>query len=213
IVDPELTVSMPPAITAVTGMDALTQLIEAFVTLKANPLTDGICREGLRQAAPCLLPAFEDGRDLAARKAMSLASLFGGLALANAGLGAVHGLAGPLGGMIKAPHGMVCAALLAAVMAANIEALRKQSSGSPYLERYREVARLLTGRPDARAGEGVAWVRTLVRKLALPGLSAWDLREVDLKEAAARAGRASSMKGNPVALSEKALEGVLTAAL
>ncbi len=212
IVDPELTVAMPPAMTAGTGMDAMTQLIEALVSSKANPLTDGICREGLPLAVRCLPRAFGDGRDLAAREGMSLASLCGGLALANAGLGAVHGLAGPLGGMIHAPHGMICAALLPPVMAANIEALRRQAADSIYLERYREVARLLTGRLDARENEGVDHVRRLVDQLALPGLSTLGLQASDLEAAAAKASRASSMQGNPVVLSADVLEGILRSA-
>ncbi len=212
IVDPELTADLPPELTAATGMDALTQLIEALVSSKANPLTDGICREGLRQAAEHLVRAFEDGHDLKARTAMSLASLFGGLALANAGLGAVHGFAGPLGGMLQAPHGMVCAALLPAVMAANIAALRAQAPDSPHLVRYREVACLLTGRSDAGADEGVDWVRRLVDRLGLPGLSALGLEKSLTAEAVTNAGRASSMQGNPVALSAQALAGILDTA-
>ena len=105
VVDPVLTHSMPPSITASTGLDALTQLMEAYVSNKANPLTDGICREGLKRAGCSLLQAYEDGSNSSAREDMALASLFSGLALANAKLGAVHGFAGPLGGMIAAPHG------------------------------------------------------------------------------------------------------------
>ena len=194
-------------------MDALTQLIEALVSAKANPLTDGICREGLRQAAGHLLRAFEDGGDLAAREAMALASLFGGLALANAGLGAVHGFAGPLGGMIHAPHGMICAALLPAVMAANVVALRTREPDSPGLARYREVAALLTGRVDARIDEGVDWIRRLNDRMKIPGLATLGLEKADFEDAVAKAGRASSMRGNPVVLSDPALEGILTASL
>ncbi|MDJ0991858.1 MAG: iron-containing alcohol dehydrogenase [Desulfobacterales bacterium] len=213
IVDPELTLTMPPPVTAGTGMDALTQLIEALTSSKANPLTDGICREGLAQGAGYLLRAFQDGADLEARVGMSLASLFGGLALANAGLGAVHGFAGPLGGMIHAPHGMICAALLPAVMAANVAALRVQAPGSPVLTRYREVAGLLTGRADARIEDGIAWIRRLVARLELPGLASLGLKKSALDEAVAKARRASSMKGNPVTLTTGDLEGILDAAL
>ncbi len=212
VVDPELTLTMPPQVTAGTGMDALTQLIEALTSAKANPLTDGICRQGLAQGAGHLLRAFEDGADLRAREGMSLASLFGGLALANAGLGAVHGFAGPLGGMIDAPHGMICAALLPAVMAANTAALRHQAPDSPVLTRYQEVAGLLTGRPDASIDDGIVWVRRLVERLALPGLEALGLRRADFDAAVAKARRASSMKGNPVTLTPQALEGILEAA-
>jgi alcohol dehydrogenase class IV len=112
LVDPELTASMPPAVTASTGLDALTQVMEPYVSNKANPLTDALCREGMRRAARSLRRAYEDGRDAAAREDMAQASLFGGLALANAKLGAVHGFAGPLGGMFPAPHGVVCARLV-----------------------------------------------------------------------------------------------------
>ena len=127
IVDPLLTHSMPPELTASTGLDALTQLIEAFVSNKANPLTDGVCREGLQRAGRSLRRAFEDGDDADAREDMSLASLFSGMALANAKLGAVHGFAGPLGGMTTAPHGVICGKLLPYVMQANVRALAEPS--------------------------------------------------------------------------------------
>ena len=116
VIDPQLTLSMPPPLTAFTGLDALTQLMEAFVSNKANPLTDGICREGMGRAARSLRKAFEDGKDQTAREDMAVASLFGGLALANAKLGAVHGFSGPLGGMFAAPHGAICGLLLPHVM-------------------------------------------------------------------------------------------------
>jgi len=109
LIDPELTYSIPPDITAVTGLDAFTQLLEAYVTAQANPLTDGICREGLQCAARSLKIACLDGKNTGARRDMCLASLFGGLALANAKLGAVHGFAGPLGGDVQcAPRRLVC---------------------------------------------------------------------------------------------------------
>ncbi|MHC4843264.1 MAG: iron-containing alcohol dehydrogenase, partial [Planctomycetota bacterium] len=111
LVDSELTYSMPPEVTASTGLDALTQLMEVYVSNKANPLTDGICREGLIRAGRSLQKAYEDGSNREAREDMAMASLFGGLALANAKLGAVHGFAGPLGGEIEAPHGVICAML------------------------------------------------------------------------------------------------------
>jgi alcohol dehydrogenase class IV len=112
LVDPELTHGMPPEVTAATGLDALTQLIEPFTCNRPNPIVDGLCREGIARVARSLRRAWADGRDAAAREDMALASLYGGLALANAGLGAVHGFAGVAGGMFQAPHGAVCAALL-----------------------------------------------------------------------------------------------------
>jgi alcohol dehydrogenase class IV len=148
IVDPLLTHSMPPELTAGTGLDALTQLIEAFVSNKANPLTDGVCREGMRRAARSLRPAFEDGANAQAREDMSLASLFGGIALANAKLGAVHGFAGPLGGMTSASHGVICGRLLPFVMQANVQALQdlaadsgENSDATATLARFDEIGR------------------------------------------------------------------------
>ena len=142
LVDPELTYSLPAAVTASTGLDALTQLIEPFTSSKANPLTDALCREGMMRAARSLRTAYEDGRDAVAREDMALASLFGGLALANAGLGVVHGFAGPVGGAFHAPHGAVCAAFLPHVMAVNARALRTRQPGSAALARYDEIARI-----------------------------------------------------------------------
>ena len=109
-VDPGLTIRLPPALTASTGLDALTQCIEPFVSPQANPLTDGLAREGMRRAARALLRAVRDGADIEARTDMCVASLCGGLSLANAKLGAVHGFAAPLGGMFPIPHGVACAA-------------------------------------------------------------------------------------------------------
>ena len=151
IVDPELTAGLPPAITASTGLDALTQLIEPYVCSRANPMTDALCLDGIRMAASSLPRAFADGNDAEARTGMSYASLLGGMALANAGLGVVHGFAAPVGGMFDAPHGAVCAALLAAGMRQNIAALRARSPQSEALLRYARIARALTN--DTRAND------------------------------------------------------------
>ncbi|MDY0356474.1 MAG: iron-containing alcohol dehydrogenase [Sedimentisphaerales bacterium] len=213
LVDPLLTHSMAPDVTAATGLDALTQLIEAFVTKKANPLTDGICREGLRCAARSLRRAFEDGADATARQDMALAALFSGLALANAGLGAVHGFAGSLGGMIGAPHGVVCGRLLPHVMAANVKALRDRVPDSPALARFDEIAQIATGDDSARASDGVVWVKNLCGVMALPGLRRYGLTEADFSDAVAQAKKASSMKGNPIELHDDELAAILTAAM
>ena len=145
VVDPELTYDLPSALTASTGLDALTQLIEPFVCNRANPMTDGLCVEGLRRAARSLRMAFGKGRDQDAREDMAVASLFGGMALSNAGLGAVHGFAGPIGGSFSAPHGAICAALLPHVMAMNLRALRQRDPHGAALFRYEEAAWWLTG--------------------------------------------------------------------
>jgi len=209
IVDPELTYSMPPALTAATGLDALTQLIEAFVSNKANPLADCICREGLVRAGRSLQAAYEDGGNKSAREDMALASLFGGLGLANAGLGAVHGFAGPLGGMIGAPHGAICAALLPFVTQANIEALQKRGAGSPALLRYDEVASLLTGKAGANATAGLEWMQELCAALKVPPLTQFGLKEQDFPQVVAKARKSSSMKGNPIALTDGELTQIL----
>jgi len=209
VVNPALTDSMPPAITASTGLDALTQLIEAYVSNKANPLTDGICREGLKRAGRSLRKAYEDGSNQAARDDMALASLFSGLALANAKLGAVHGFAGPLGGIISAGHGVICARLLPIVCQANVQALKSRQSNSPALARYDEVAQLLTGKAKAQASDGVAWIQELCETLKVPSLSKFGLKEEDFPEIVAKAKKSSSMKGNPIALTDDELMQIL----
>jgi alcohol dehydrogenase class IV len=213
VVDPDLTHSVPPSITASTGIDALTQLIEPFVCLAANPVTDAICREGIRRAARWLRQAHADGSNAQARENMALASLFGGLALANAGLGAVHGIAAPLGGTMPIPHGIVCARLLPVVMETNLRALRSRAQGSPALARYDETARLLTGNASARAEEGVEWVRSICADLSVPCLSSLGLTPNELPVIAGKAQQSSSMKGNPVQLTPDELMHILEKAL
>jgi alcohol dehydrogenase class IV len=144
---------------------------------------------------------------------MCVASLCGGLALANAKLGAVHGFAAPLGGMFPIPHGVACARLLAPVAEANVRALRSREVKSPALARYEEVARVLTGRGDASAEEGATWLRELVEALDVPRLGAYGLRAEGVADVVTQARRASSMQGNPVVLTESELDGTLRAAL
>ncbi len=146
LIDPELTLDLPPTVTANTGLDTLTQLIEPYVSVRANPMTDLFCVEGLKRVTSSLDRAFRHGHDIAARESMSFASLLSGLALANAGLGVVHGFAGPLGGMFDAPHGGICAALLPHGIVVNIRALRARDPNGNALQRYTEIARVLTGR-------------------------------------------------------------------
>jgi alcohol dehydrogenase class IV len=213
LVDPELTYSLPPEITASTGLDAITQLIEPFVSHRANPATDGFCREGLKRAGRSLRRAYRQGDHLEAREDMALASLFGGMALANAGLGAVHGFAAPLGGMFSGPHGTFCARLLPLVMETNLRALRQRQPDSPAIARYAEAACILTGKPTASAEEGVRWVEDLVLELQIPGLRAYGVRETDVPELVEKGGRASSMKANPIVLNEEELGSILIRAL
>jgi alcohol dehydrogenase class IV len=212
LVDPELTYGLPPAVTASTGLDALTQLIEPYVSVRANPLVDPFCVDGMRLVTGALRRAFHDGADREARRDMALASLFGGLALANAGLGVVHGFASPLGGHWKAPHGALCAALLPHGMAANVAALRARAPRHPALERYAVIARLLTGRNDARAEDGIDWVHALREELNVPALRAWGISQADLPGVVENAARASSMQANPIPLTNEELLAVITAA-
>jgi alcohol dehydrogenase class IV len=213
LVDPELTYALPPAVTASTGMDALTQCLEPLVSSRANPLADGFAREGLRRASWALGRAYANGSDAEAREAMAVASLCGGLALANAGLGVVHGFAGPLGGMLDAPHGALCARLLPPAMAANVRALRERDPESAALERYTEAARILTGDVQAQADDGVLWVGALVEQLGIARLGSYGLAQREIAEVVAKARQASSMKANPIALTDAELAGVLEQAL
>jgi len=213
LVDPELTYDLPPGLTATTGLDALAQLIEPFVSTRANPLVDGLCREGLARVARSLRLAFHQGRNPAAREDMALASLCGGLALANAGLGAVHGIAGPLGGLISAPHGALCAALLAPVVEMNLLALRTRRPDSPALPRYQELARILTGRPDATAEDATGQLRALVEELEIPRLRSYGFTPEHMPELVEKAAQASSMKANPIELTADELAAIIKSAM
>ncbi|HEX8441566.1 iron-containing alcohol dehydrogenase [Archangium sp.] len=205
LVDPDLLAGVPPAVLASSGLDALSQLLEPFLSARANPLTDALAREGLGRSARSLRRAVLEGPDAAAREDLALASLFGGLCLANAGLGAVHGFAAPVGGMFDAPHGAVCAALLPATLEVNLRALRARAPAHPALPRFQELAVLLTGRADARAEEGIAWVKELCQALAVPGLGRYGLTEAEVPRLVARAKAASSMKANPLVLTDEEL--------
>lgn len=213
VIDPELALGLPPHLTAATGLDALTQLIEPYTCSRPNPVVDAFCELGLRHAARSLRNACTQGHDLSARTDMALAALCGGLALANAGLGVVHGLAAPIGGAHPAPHGAVCAALLPHALRINLGALRARAPESPSLPRYDRVAALLTGNPGASVAEGIEWIQTLVRDLGIPGLARYGVGPGHLPSLATKAAAASSMKANPIPLTQGELVTLLTAAL
>lgn len=208
IVDSELTLDLPPDVTAYTGVDALTQVIEPYVSIRANGFVDLLCREGMLRAREYLVRAFENGADAEARDSMSLTSLLSGLSLANAGLGVVHGFAAPLGGLLHAPHGAICAAVLPHGTAVNIQALRQRAPQSPSLSRYDEAARILTGNPHATATDLVTWLSELVRRLGLQGLANYGLTRDQIPELVRKAANASSMKANPIALTDAELSEV-----
>jgi alcohol dehydrogenase class IV len=198
LIDPELAVDLPPHVTAASGMDALTQCLEAFVCSRAQPMTDALCLDGIQRAVRSLELTFQQGHDLDAREDMALCALNSGIALANAGLGAVHGFAAPIGGMFHAPHGAVCAALLAPVWEANAKRVQNRA-------KFDQVDQML-------GGDAIAWLHGITQRLHIPKLSAWGIQDTDLDEITRKAAAASSMKANPVSLSHDELIAVLRAA-
>lgn len=213
LVDPDLTLTCPPAVTAAAGMDALTQCLEPLTSIKANALTDILASEGLRRAARGLRAAYADGTDVVAREDMSLCSLLGGLSLANAKLGAVHGLAAGLAGLVPtAAHGEICAAVLAQATATNLAVMRDRQPDNPALAAYERAAQILTGHGAATADDGVDWLRQTARQLGVRGLGELGLRRDQFTQAAAQALAASSMQGNPVALTPEDVIGILETA-
>jgi alcohol dehydrogenase class IV len=213
LIDPELTRDLPREVTARTGLDALTQLIEPYVSVRANAMTDLFCSEGLKRVAASLERVCSDGHDMEAREAMSFAALLGGLALANAGLGVVHGFASPLGGMLEAPHGALCAAVLPHGTAVNIRALRARDYHSKALRRYEEIACILTGEADAMPDDGAEWIARLCGRLGVQNLRHYGLDQGQVPELVEKAARASSMKANPLPLTTKELTEIAERAL
>jgi alcohol dehydrogenase class IV len=213
LVDPDLTLDVPAAITASTGLDTLTQLIEPFVSRRANALTDLFCLEGMRRAADALPKVFRNGQDRDARSAMAYASLLSGLSLSNAGLGIVHGFAGPLGGLLKAPHGALCAAVLPHGMAMNIRALRERAPDSAALDKYRRLARLLLGDLLAEPEDAVRWVSDLCRSLGISSLRSYGLEPSGISDLVAKVAAASSTKANPLQLTTNELAEIAERAL
>jgi len=210
VVDPTLALGVPAHTTACTGLDALVQLVEPLVSRHSTTFSDALCREGIPRSVRSLPRAIRDGSDLAARTDLAEASLFSGMALANAKLGAVHGLAAPLGGRLGAPHGELCARLMVPVWKANVKALSDREGG---LDRYREVARLLCGSPEAGLDDGLEVLRTLSALAGNRGLSHWGLTGADIPAMREAGLRASSMKGNPVDLLPGEIDAILEEAL
>lgn len=213
LIDPGIQLSLPPSVTAFTGLDALTQVIEPFVSGFANPITDAFCKEGIHLIKTGLYSAFQNGQDIEARQDMALASLFGGIALANARLGAVHGIAGPFGGMFKSEHGAVCGILLPAVIKANIKALKTRDPENPALDRYQQIAVLITGNPSASREDGQEAIQDMVAEMKIPKLSSYGFSLDDFKPLIESSRIASSMKGNPISLTTAELEMILMDAL
>jgi len=211
VVDPGYAVGAPRDLTAWTGMDALTQLVEPLLSRFANPMTDALCRQGIPLSVRALPAALRDLHDLEARSDLALASLLSGMALANARLGAVHGLAAPLGGMFPCPHGAVCARLLVPAWKTNVAALER--AGGSVRNRFQDASRLLAGRRDATIADGLEVLETMAAAAAAPPLSRWGMTESDIPAVRDAGMRASSMKGNPMELSPDEIDAILREAL
>ncbi len=212
LIDPVLTYSVPPDITALTGMDAFTQVLEPYVSNQANDFVDILCRDAIPRAAKYLPIAFHEGKNTEARENMAWVSLMGGLALANAKLGAVHGFAGPLGGMYHQAHGRICASLLPAVMKKNIELLGEKEEGEAYIKRYKDIAIWITGNPQAMPEDIVEYLESLKRELKIPSLADIGIRKDDYPKIVEKAQKSSSMKGNPIRLSPEEMIDILNLA-
>lgn len=213
VIDPDLLATCPPDIIAANGMDALTQLLEAYVSLNANPITDALALSGL-EAAREALPAFYrgSGNQEAARAGMAYAALLSGFVLAQAGLGSVHGLASPIGAYFPIPHGVVCGTLVAAATRMNIAALTERESESGALKKYADAGRLLSGQPqlgdqDARS-QLVQVLDLLTGELRLPRLGAYGVTRSAIDTIVAGA-RGSSMKTNPIVLTDEEIATVV----
>jgi alcohol dehydrogenase class IV len=200
IIDPDFTTTLPPEITAYTGLDALTQLIEPYTSCRANVFTDGFCLDGMRRAANSIKTVYHQPQNQPARESMSYASLLSGLALSNAGLGAVHGFAAPLGGLLRAHHGALCAAVLPHALRVNIRAVRQRLAGSDLIARYKKVAQMLTGKDNAEPDDAASWVNELCQELAIEPLRAFGLTKEQIPVLVDEASRASSMKANALPL-------------
>jgi alcohol dehydrogenase class IV len=216
LIDPDLLASCPPEIIAANGMDAFTQLLESYVSSKANPFTDALACSGIEKVRTALLPLFAGQGDTASQRAdMAYAALLSGITLAQVGLGSVHGLAAPLGAFFPIPHGVVCGTLVAEATRTNIRALKARAPSSPALAKYARIGRLLSERDLAEEEALAALVDTLehwTRQLHLPRLGAYQVTEADIPRIVANS-RGSSMKTNPIELADSEIAEVLLARL
>jgi alcohol dehydrogenase class IV len=217
VLDPELLATCPRELIAADGMDALTQLLESYVSLKANPFTDALALSGIRAARDSLLPwYFGQGEVAVHRAGMAYASLLSGITLAQVGLGSVHGLAAPLGAFFPIPHGVVCGTLVAECSAVNIRCLESRVPESPALPKYAELGRILADSPDLN--DDAARKRLLdilaewTERLELPRVGRYGMTGADIPRVVANC-RGSSMKTNPVVLSDDEVAAILEARL
>jgi len=209
LVDPELTYGLPRGVTAASGLDAFTQVLEPLVSNKPSPLVDAFCWDGLAAGASALTTLNTDLMDKPAREKMSVVSLYGGMALANSKLGAVHGIAGPFGGMYDAPHGAICARLLPAVYKINARVIQMRQPDNPVLKRFECIAHIVTGNPKASMDEGAAWLQRLVEDFNIPKLDDYGMIDAQIAPLIEKSMNSSSMKGNPIQLTEAEIRDIL----
>jgi len=198
LVDPELALTCPPAITAACGMDALVQLLEAYVSTQASPFTDALAWSGIEHLQQSLIPVCTTrSQQIEARTDMAYAALMSGIVLSNAGLGIVHGLAGPIGGLFHIPHGVVCGTLIGAATKVNIDYLKKEGIDHIALKKYAAIGRLISGEEGTDIEAGCQLLLTKLEswidKLQLPRLSVFGIRRSDVSEIVKR----SAIKNNP----------------
>jgi len=219
LVDPELLATCPPNIIAANGLDAFTQLLESYTSIKANPMTDALAFSAIRTFHESFIPAWQGGsgaKTIKARAGMAYASLISGICLAQVGLGAVHGLASPLGAHFPIPHGVCCGTLVAAATAVNIRALTERESDNHVLDKYAKVSEVLTGRTGYPVEQSltllVETLWDLTERLSLPKLSAFGVNKPDVDQLVAES-RGSSMRTNPVVLSDGEVTEIVMARL
>jgi alcohol dehydrogenase class IV len=215
LIDPSLSITMPPNVTASSGLDALVQLVEAYTSNKSNPFTDSICREGISRAARSLKIAYLNGEDISAREDMAIAAMFSGIALSNAKLGAVHGIAGPLGGMLNIPHGVICAKFFQKAFEINLNALNQRKPGSPVIERFREIAAYLSGKEMKKITieDCPNILMEFLSSYELPSIKSYGFTEEMISELVQKSRNSSSMKGNPVELTEDEIREIIETAI
>lgn len=217
IVDPDLLASCPPSVIAANGMDALTQLLESYVSIKANPFTDALAVSGLQAVRDALIPLYHQQGKLAQhREKMAYAALLSGITLAQVGLGSVHGLASPLGAFYPIPHGVVCGTLVAAATRTNIRSMQTREPTNPALPKYQQVAEILCKKhfnhPETAFDALIALLTQWTEELALPRLSHYGVQAVHFDKVIAHC-RGSSMKTNPIVLDDDEVRQILLARL
>jgi len=212
LIDPKLMLTLPSTTTTYTGMDALTQVIEPFISSLSNPFTDSLCRDAIPRAVEALVGLKEKPSDIKLREEMAYVSLMGGLALANAKLGAVHGFAGPIGGMFEIPHGLICAILLPNTIKVNIEAIESLGLEED-INKYNQLAKLISSDKNLTIRDLPKFLYDLNKKLEIPTLSHFGIKKSDLKEIVDLSKNSSSMKGNTVSLTETQMMNILESSL